>query len=128
MGFVVVRLEEHGDGEMVELAKTIVDKEWRVRGNGKRIILSYGQSFSIEMDKETFKDLMTLGFVAWVPPEDDRLVDTLTEFCEWSGKDFFEFVVQAVFERLKADCEEIASYDVPKAREFAERLKGLSIS
>ena len=55
-----------------------------------------------------------------------ELAGVLREFCEWSGKRAEEFITEAVSERLKGDLEEIASYDVPKAKEFAERLKGLS--
>ncbi len=53
-----------------------------------------------------------------------ELEEVLKEFCEWSGRDREEYIRQAVFERLKGDLEEIASYNIPKAREMLRNLNG----
>ncbi|WP_456329096.1 hypothetical protein [Archaeoglobus sp.] len=48
--------------------------------------------------------------------------EVLKEFCEWSGRDRGEYIQQAVFERLKGDLEEIASYNIPRAKEMLGKL------
>ena len=58
MRAVVVRLEEHGDGEMVELSKWVFEKEWEVREVGDRIYLKCGDSLTIEMNREAFRSLI----------------------------------------------------------------------
>ena len=127
MRYVVVKGEVHGEGEMLEQSLRVFDgREWRVEERDGKAILSYGNSITLEMDRETFEELKkSLGVATGI---NGRLMELVKEFCEWSGNSIEEFIAEAVLERLKGDSEEIGSYGVPRASEIAERAKQLSLS
>lgn len=128
MGVVGVKMEVHGKNGMVELSKTFESDGVSVGRLDDRVILRFSESLSVNLDERTFKDMLILGVHIVATPEEGIAFDTLEKYCEWTGKDVFEFVMEAVFEKLRVECEQIASYDIPKAKEFAERLKEVSIS
>ena len=127
MRYVVVKGEVHGEGEMLEQSLRVFDgREWRVEERDGKAILSYGNSITLEMDRETFEELKkSIGATTGI---NGRLMELVEEFCEWSGNSIEEFIAEAVLERLKSDSEEIGSYGVPRAREISERAKQLSLS
>jgi len=51
--------------------------------------------------------------------------ELLKAWSEWSGDDVDTFVNEAVLRDLKSVAENVASYGVPKAREFAVRAEEL---
>lgn len=128
MGVVGVEMEVHDRNGMVEISKTFESDGVKVGRLEDRVILKFSESFSVNLDERTFKDMLILGVHIVATPEESIAFDTLEKYCEWTGKDIFQFVMEAVSERLKGDIEEITSYDIPKAREFAERLKEAQIS
>lgn len=128
MGVVGVEMEVHDRNGMVEISKTFESDGVNVGRYKDRVILKFSESLSVNLDERTFKDMLILGVHIVATPEESITFDTLEKYCEWTGKDIFQFVMEAVSERLKGDIEEIASYDIPKAREFAERLKEAQIS
>jgi len=128
MGVVRVEMEVHDRNGMVEISKTLESDGVSVGRSEDRVLLEFSKNFSVNLDERTFKDMLILGIHIVATPEESITFDTLEKYCDWSGKDIFQFVMEAVSERLKGDIEEIASYDIPKAREFAERLEEAQIS
>ncbi len=134
MSWVKARLETNGNGEISEISVLVEGKGWRYGMTGNLVRIGYGDSITLEMDRETFEDFKVM--LRELIRDLERFKDTvelgqelyklLKEFCEWADKDLREYVTQAVIERLKSDCEEIASYGIPKAEEFLKRIEELS--
>ena len=54
-----------------------------------------------------------------------EILNLVKDWCEWTGKDVETYISSAVIERLQSDAEEVASYGIPRAKEFTERIKSL---
>jgi len=121
MSWVRAKLETNGEDGLAEISVLVEGKEWKVTNGEGKAVLKYGNSISLEMDLETFRELKEI-FGSGVKIN-GKLLELLREFCKWAGKDLDEYVTQAVIERLKGDCEEIASHGIPKAEEFLKRIE-----
>ena len=69
MRWVRAKLETNGEDGLAEISVSVEGKKWKVTNGEGKAVLSYGNSISLEMDLETFRELREILMHAKLPEE-----------------------------------------------------------